>query len=91
MPVEKWRCDECGQVFPSDKIASLFVDHPKPGCDKVEISQCPECGSVNLFTALCDEPGCEREVTSGWPTNSGGYRNTCYNHRIANENQWKGK
>jgi hypothetical protein len=29
---------------------------------------------------LCDEPGCRRPVTRGWPSLAG-YRQTCYEHR----------
>ena len=28
----------------------------------------------------CDEPGCNRVASCGWPTGDGGYRCTCYEH-----------
>lgn len=87
MPIEKWECDECGVIIPNSAILVIFVGHPKRGHGKVSVSQCPECGEVNCFTALCDEPGCTREVTCGWPTKSGGYRNTCGDHMRSNEDQ----
>lgn len=30
---------------------------------------------------LCDEPGCFREVSCGFPVEGGGYRSTCSDHR----------
>lgn len=87
MPVDKWECDECGLIMPEAQIIRLFVDHPKPGHDRVSIGQCPECGEVNGFTAICDEPDCKKEVSCGWPTKAGGYRNTCYEHMKSNADQ----
>ena len=29
---------------------------------------------------MCDEPGCYKDASSGWPTKDGGYRTTCGEH-----------
>ena len=32
-----------------------------------------------IFAQQCDEPGCQKESSCGWPT-EGGYRRTCFDH-----------
>lgn len=80
MPISKWQCNECRDTFASELLLTVHIDHPKAGFDRVALSQCPECGYVDCFTAICDEPGCTKHATCGWPTTSGGYRNTCHEH-----------
>jgi hypothetical protein len=29
---------------------------------------------------VCDEPGCDRDASGGWPSPNG-YRHTCHEHR----------
>ncbi len=84
-PPFKVRCDECYSTMAPEAVLEVFIDHPKPGYDRVEVAQCPECGEVNCLTRLCDEAGCTGEATCGWPTNDGGYRTTCGIHMRSNE------
>lgn len=80
-----WRCDACGHRLSDSEIVTTYVDHPKPGHDRVRLAQCPECGECEQFVNVCDEPGCERDATCGWPTKAADYRRTCYDHMKANE------
>lgn len=76
----KWRC-ECRHISRSDELLIIEVPHPKPGHPDVEVEQCPECGEINAFTAVCDEAGCQAEVTCGWPDlRTKEYRRTCGKH-----------
>ena len=44
------------------------------------LSACPKCKQCDEgFFQLCDEPGCDREATCGWP-HPDGYRRTCGEH-----------
>lgn len=74
----KWTCKECGSVSTDRELVSIVVTHPKTR-EPVQVSQCPECGDVNCFTLTCDEPGCGRDASSGWPSPDG-YRHTCHEH-----------
>lgn len=80
-------CDECGHELSESKIIVIYVDHPKPGFDRVAVNQCPECGAVEQFKNMCDEPRCRLEATCGWPTIGGDYRRTCGPHMTSNESQ----
>lgn len=75
-----WTCDECGTVMDESKIVTVYVDHPRPGRDRIAVMQCPECGKCECFKNTCDENGCRREATCGWQTKDGGYRRTCFEH-----------
>ncbi len=73
----KLRCKECELVLKADqrlKAENPFSPHQ---CDT--IFGCPECYEINQFVGLCDEPGCELEISCGTPTPTG-YRQTCYKH-----------
>lgn len=78
-----FRCNGCAFVMAEDLIKVIHVDHPKGGRDRIAVSQCPECGEVNDFTNVCDEPDCDREASCGFPTASGHYRRTCGQHMDA--------
>jgi hypothetical protein len=71
-----WRCDECGETV---NPVEIVVPHPKPDHEPVECMQCPECGEVGQFTSMCDTPGCDKQVSAGWPSPQG-YRHTCFEH-----------
>lgn len=75
---QKWSCNECGSSIMDQDLVSIFVPHPKTK-EPVQVSQCPECGDVNCFTLACDETGCGRAASSGWPSPEG-YRYTCCEH-----------
>ena len=82
-----FRCNCCETLVTERAIVSIYVDHPKPGRDRVRVSQCPECGECEQFTNMCDEPGCHAEASSGWPTTNGDYRRTCGVHWRERENE----
>lgn len=72
---ERWRCTECNDTMEVSDIDS--VQDPKS--DNIW-SVCPHCRTPEHFDLVCDEPGCMKIVSSGWPTPDGGYRRTCYLH-----------
>ena len=76
-----YRCNNCGNRLSDLAILEITVPHPKPDQPPIHVSQCPECGDVEGFTLLCDEPGCDRDASCGWPSPSG-YRQTCHEHSL---------
>lgn len=70
-----WRCEQCDTQFRED--AALKAPHPFVGDD--EISFCPICKNPNCFVLVCDEEGCERDVSCGYPSPDG-YRRVCRDH-----------
>jgi hypothetical protein len=63
----------------ADRLIALGWTRECPHCDPRHEWPCPTI-------PRCDEPGCEREATCGWPTRpggtsgNGGYRRTCGEH-----------
>lgn len=47
--------------------------------DMIALSMKKEGWIADILPPICDEPGCIKEGTCGWPTDSG-YRMTCYGH-----------
>lgn len=74
----KWQCTECTWISAQQELLTA----PNPFDPAQELCGCPKCKEVNCFRAICDEPGCTREVSCGWPTPSGGYRQTCSKHHV---------
>lgn len=73
---ERWQCDECGAI--RDR-RQLLVD--KNPFDNTEtIYGCPNCFSIDRFTRICDDDGCNLPVSSGWNDETGKRRATCYKH-----------
>jgi hypothetical protein len=70
------RCNACDHEM---SIRSLLTaTNPFDPADT--IYGCPHCCQCTEgFTMLCDENGCHRDVTSGWPSPAG-YRHTCHIH-----------
>jgi len=70
-----YRCTTCNKIAEDSDLlrANNPFDHTQI------IHGCPYCKSVESFTLLCDEPGCENEVCGGWPSDTG-YRVTCDKH-----------
>jgi hypothetical protein len=75
-PNKPWGCENCKWIGP----ASALLTAPSPFDPSDTIVGCPQCKSVNEFRELCDEPGCQRTATSGWPSITQGYRRTCHVH-----------
>lgn len=71
----RWRCDECEEIFNETDLLTA----PNPFNANETVAGCPACKSVNCFTNICDEPGCTRPASCGFPV-PGGYRRTCYDH-----------
>ena len=71
-----WRCDECEAVYLDCDLDR--VPDPQQGSTRVW-TVCPGCRAAEQFTNLCDEPGCLRQASCGWPSISG-YRRTCGVH-----------
>ena len=75
-----WRCGDCGWKGQSAEM--LEAKHPFRSHETVV--GCPDCGAMDEFENLCDEPGCSKEAGCGFPTPDG-YRRTCYEHMKAAE------
>lgn len=73
---ERWRCHDCGAITPDAEL----LHAPSPFDPDDELTACPRCRGVAQFDLLCDEPGCDKVGSCGWPTPHGGYRRTCYQH-----------
>lgn len=71
----KHRCDNCGRGFYDKEL----LEAPNPFEPELKIYGCPFCKSVNELTMLCDEDGCEKDASCGFPTPSG-YKVTCGDH-----------
>ncbi len=78
MDKKKVKCNErrCGWRGTSDQQLSA----PNPFEEGETIWACPKCKSIDSIVYACDEPGCWGAVSCGMLT-SGGYRNTCFDHR----------
>lgn len=76
-----FRCTECKSLHEEQNIDMLKIEHPVTGEHVRDLPQCRNCGDVDCFEPICDEPGCTAAVTCGWPTKSG-YRNTCSQHYV---------
>jgi DNA-directed RNA polymerase subunit RPC12/RpoP len=83
--VERYRCLGCGQEFSSTE----FLRAPSPFDPSTELLGCPYCRGIDGFALLCDEPGCRRDATCGFPTREG-YRRTCGAHRQWSEEVGRG-
>ena len=73
--MKKWKCEECDTITDEDKI--LIAESPFDPANM--ITGCPFCRSVNSLQAACDEYGCEKLASCGFPT-AEGYRVTCGEH-----------
>ena len=79
---ERWQCRNCKAVM----LQSSLLKAESPFSRSDILIACPACKCCDQgFWLLCDEPGCSREVTGGWPTGNdadewGGYRQTCDAH-----------
>ena len=76
-----WLCMSCSYVSTDADLLRA----PSPFDPSAELTGCPNCRDCGEFRLLCDEPGCGREASGGWPTGDdsdawGGYRQTCAEH-----------
>ena len=71
---DKWICTECNYLGPMKS----FDQVPDPrGSDTWTV--CPQCRAPEHVAQVCDEPGCRKESSCGFPTPQG-YRRTCGDH-----------
>lgn len=73
--MNKWKCLECQTITDDDQ---LLIDN-NPFKTNHIVMGCPHCFSVNSVVIVCDEYGCEKVATFGYPTDEG-YKNTCGEH-----------
>lgn len=71
----RWRC-ECGHVCYSDDMLRA----PNPFDPEDEVTGCPRCKLIPQWEELCDEAGCLKAATCGFPVSPIGYRRTCAAH-----------
>lgn len=71
----RWLCQSCGWNGDDDELLRA----PNPFFLEDTIVGCPNCKVVENMANACDEPGCDKEATSGFP-DPGGYRRTCGLH-----------
>jgi hypothetical protein len=76
MSADRWMCQSCDWIGGGAELLRA----PNPFDPEENISGCPKCKAVEDIVSACDEPGCRREGSSGWPDGDGGYRRTCYEH-----------
>ena len=73
--MNRFRCDDCDRI--SDENTLLTA--PNPFDPEDTVTGCPVCKSIGTLVLVCDEPGCDKDVTCGWPSLAG-YRHTCGTH-----------
>jgi Zn finger protein HypA/HybF involved in hydrogenase expression len=69
----RWICRSC------DWVGTEHLYAANPFDPHTDIVGCPKCKAVEDLCSACDEPGCNREATCGFP-DPGGYRRTCHKH-----------
>lgn len=76
--LKRWRCQDCSHIA----LETELLCAPSPFAAEDTITGCPHCKGVPQFDELCDEPGCNKEASCGFPAGEefGGYRRTCYDH-----------
>ena len=75
---KKWKCNECNEISLETEL--LYAKSPFDETDT--LTGCPKCKGCNGFDEICDEPGCDRTTSCGFPAGDewGGYRRTCHEH-----------
>lgn len=71
----RYKCMQCEHICNEGE----FLTAPSPFDSTETIVGCPRCKSVDSLVTACDEPGCNKEATYGWPSDKG-YRHTCGEH-----------
>lgn len=71
----RWLCLDCRYIG----VEADFDRHKDPK-SAAHWTVCPRCRTADNIRLVCDEPGCTRESSCGFPTDDGGYRHTCFEH-----------
>jgi hypothetical protein len=79
----KWICHACSFVGPIEEF--YFVVDPRRGDAADGWYACNQCDAIDQVTTCCDEPGCMREGSCGFPVDDDRrYRRTCFEHSTFN-------
>jgi hypothetical protein len=74
----KWICRACGFIGPIEEFT--FVQDPREATGDGWYA-CNRCDAIDQVTTACDEPGCTREGSCGFPVDDERrYRRTCFEH-----------
>ena len=73
---DRWLCQSCDWI--GDAAELLWA--PSPFDPEQQLCGCPKCKAVDDVVEACDEPGCNRASSCGFPTSLGKYRRTCFEH-----------
>ena len=79
---QRWRCRVCLAI----SLEHELLRELSPFTPTETLVGCPHCRQcLDGFDLVCDEPGCNQSVTSGWPTYDmddpwAGFRQTCAKH-----------
>lgn len=74
-------CTECD--WHGQRCDVEMVQDPKEGWGWHQWHVCPLCREADHITDACDEPGCTKRATCGWPEKGwpdAPYRRTCGDH-----------
>lgn len=74
----RWLCQSCDWIGDDAELLRA----PNPFDPDSIICGCPKCKAVDDIINACDEPGCVRQASCGFPTQNG-YRRTCGRHAYA--------
>jgi len=76
--MKQWRCQNCKQIT----LGASLLTARSPFDAEDTLTGCPICRRAEGFDEICDEPGCERDASWGFPAGPefGGYRRTCHAH-----------
>ena len=72
----RWLCQSCDWAGTDEELLRA----PSPFDGEIIVG-CPKCKAVEDIVSACDEPGCDRPSTCGFPV-PGGYRRTCGKHLL---------
>ena len=74
MSLDKWVCEECGEV------CTEYLSAPNPFAPEEAITACPHCRTPESLVGACHADGCKEQASSGelWP--DGVYRSSCHRH-----------
>jgi hypothetical protein len=82
----KWICRACFFIGPLEEFT--FVRDPRRDDPADGWYACNQCDAIDQITTACDEPGCTREGSCGFPVDDARrYRRTCFEHSAFNQRE----